>query len=294
MPREHGGDTRHGPREIIGEHVRDLVVEKLAAKAATRQRDTAKGRMQAEALELISERLSALDLWTRVPPGERRTLITRDELAETAVRIADRDGFNALSMRRLAQELGVGTMSLYHYVRNKDELLTLVCDTVMGEVVLADGEVMPAHWREALSLLARRSRDALQRHPWMLDLLDDPGMGPNNLRHFDQTLQAVSSIDLPLGDRLDVASAVDEFVFGFCVMERMHQQSRQPDAEELRDYFTALLETEAFPALRAIIDELGFDGLWDVVTATFSTPERFDRHLARMLDGIEADLARRR
>ena len=272
---------------------RDLVVEKLAEKAATRQRDTAKGRAQADALELITERLSAFDLWTRVPPGERRTLITRDELAETAVRIADTEGFDALSMRRLAQDLGVGTMSLYHYVRNKDELLSLVIDAVLGELVLPPGESLPDHWRPALTVLAQRSHDTLRRHPWVLDILDDPAIGPNNLRHFDETLQAVATIDLPLADRLDIASAVDEFVFGFCVMERMSDHSGEDAHRDMAGYITALLETDDYPALKATIDDVGFDAFWNTMTESSASPERFERHLQRLLDGIEADIARR-
>jgi len=90
------GEARHtGYDELhheLGEHIRDLVVDKLAEKAAKRERRTAKGRMQAEDIELLSDQLSALDLWTRVPPGERRTLITREELAAAAVRKENQRG----------------------------------------------------------------------------------------------------------------------------------------------------------------------------------------------------------
>ena len=91
-------------------------------------------------------------------------------------------------MRRIAAELGAGTMTLYHYVRTKDELLTLVSDAVMGEVVVPDDERCPTNWRDAIVMLAERSRAALQRHPWILDITDDPAIGPNSVRHFDQSL----------------------------------------------------------------------------------------------------------
>src|SRR5262245_42930219 len=122
MARERRSDVRHGGRHELGEQIKDLVAAKLADKAAAKSRDSAKGRAQAEALKLLGERISALDLWTRTQPGERRTRVTRQELTDASVRILDAEGFEALSMRRLAVELGVGTMSLYHYVRNKDEL----------------------------------------------------------------------------------------------------------------------------------------------------------------------------
>jgi AcrR family transcriptional regulator len=278
----------------MAEHLRDMVVGKLAEKAAARDRNTPKGRMQAEALDLLTERISSLDMWTRTPPGERRTRITRNELASTALGIVDTEGYDALSMRRLAQELGVGTMSLYHYVRNKDELLSLIHDEVMGEVVLPVGTVLPGTWRDAMRIIANRSRASLLRHGWILELGVDPPIGPNTVRHFDETLQAVSSIDLPLGDRLDIASSIDEFVFGFCLMERQNEHAGTEAEEDMVEYITALMETEQYPALQAIIEEMGFERMWEAVNTTFNRPTRFDEHLEWLFDGIELDIARRR
>ena len=204
VARQKRGDSGHGPHSGVehelGEHLRELVVEKLAEKAAKRDRRTAKGRMKAEAIDLLTERVSALDFWTRLPPGERRTRISREELAAAAVRIADTEGFAALSMRRLASEVDVGTMTLYHYVRNKDELLTLLFDAVMSEVTFPAEEPLPDEWRPALIAIAVRTREVLMRHPWMFEIADDPPIGPNIVRHFDQTLQALSSLPLPLGE----------------------------------------------------------------------------------------------
>src|SRR4029453_12428834 len=83
------------------------------------------------------------------PPAAR---FSRRELAQTAIRLVDAEGLDALSMRRLAAELGAGTMTLYHYVRTKDELLTLIFDEVMKEVVVH--EELPTDWREAITLIA--------------------------------------------------------------------------------------------------------------------------------------------
>jgi len=83
-------------------------------------------------------------------------------------------------MRRIATELDAGTMTLYHYVRTKDELLSLVLDSVMGELVIPDEEGLPSDWRDALTKIAERTRTALERHPWILDITDDPPIGPNS------------------------------------------------------------------------------------------------------------------
>ena len=97
-------------------------------------------------------RLASLStLWTRPEPGQPQAAVhPRASIAQAAIRIADAEGFDALSMRRLAAELDAGTMTLYHYVRTKDELLTLVNDAVMGEVILPEGDELPTDWREAI------------------------------------------------------------------------------------------------------------------------------------------------
>jgi AcrR family transcriptional regulator len=292
------GDSGHGKyaelEEQLGAHFRDLVAEKLAEKAAAkRNRRTSQGRMQADAIELLSERLSALDFWTRVPPGERRTRITRDELAAAALHIADTEGFAALSMRRLATEVGVGTMTLYHYVHNKDELLTLLFDAVMGEIAFPEGEELPVEWRPALVAIAERTRNVMTRHPWMFDIADDPPFGPNSVRHFDQTLAALSSLPGSLAEKLDIAALVDEFVFGFCLHERNNARASQDIESKLLDYVATLVETDAYPTLRRLTDDMGIDAVWDEVRRSTIAPDRFEKHLNLLLDGIEADLARR-
>jgi len=81
-------------------------------------------------------------IWTRPEPARRAARIGRDDIARAALAIADRDGFAAVSMRRLARELGVGTMSLYHYLRTKDDLLELMDDAVVGELLMPS-EALP-------------------------------------------------------------------------------------------------------------------------------------------------------
>src|SRR5664279_4969590 len=96
---------------------------KVNGKAARHERIAAKAALKAEVLDRIGAGLGSLDLWTRTEPASRRPRFTRDDIARTAIGIADAEGFDALSMRRLAAELNAGTMTLYHYVRTKDCLL---------------------------------------------------------------------------------------------------------------------------------------------------------------------------
>ena len=109
-----------------------------------------------ETLDRLAAHLETIDVWTRAERA-RQARFNRDDIAAAAIRIADTEGFEAVSMRRLAAELDAGTMSLYHYVRTKDELLTLVVDALMGEVVLPADQPMPGDWRAAITSIAERS-----------------------------------------------------------------------------------------------------------------------------------------
>lgn len=206
--------------------------------------------------------------------------------------IADADGIDAVSMRRVAAELGAGTMTLYSYVRTKADLLDLMSDAIMGEVLVPEGE-LSSNWREALAAVARRSCEAFIRHPWALDGLRGARGGPNSMRHFEQTLAAVASLDLDLAGKLDLVSIVDDYVFGYAL--RAAELARESGTfEELRDhvlpYFAALMASGDYPELEKLFGgvdpERGFATVW----AAFTAEGRFERGLQRMLDGFAASL----
>ena len=143
----------------------------------------------------------------REEPGARRAGLSREQIGETALEIADADGFDELSMRRIARELGAGTMSLYHYVRSKDELLALMWDVVIGELIVPDDE-LSGDWRDALSKLARATRRAFKNHPWIFEAMGEPAQsGPSGLKHFEQSLAAVSELRVPPRERLELVGA---------------------------------------------------------------------------------------
>jgi AcrR family transcriptional regulator len=252
----------------------------------------------AEALERLAAHLDALEVWTRHEGAARKPRFSRDEIAAAAVRIADAEGFEALSMRRLAAELGAGTMTVYHYVKTKDELLTLVNDTVMGEMVLADGWDEGLGWREALIEIAECTRTCLQAHPWVFDITDDPPIGPNQVRHFDQSMAALKSLDLTLPERLDLVTVIDEYVFGYCLHERTNlhpdEQHESFYSAGMVDYMEGLLATGDYPELSKLRDEVGLAEALQMADASAGDPERFRRNLDLILDGIEVGLQRRR
>jgi AcrR family transcriptional regulator len=231
-------------------------------------------------------------IWMREEPHVRRPAYTRERLAAAALAIADAEGFEAVSMRRVAQELGAGTMTLYHYVRSKDELITLMVDSVMGEVLVPEDE-LASEWRPALAQIAERTREAFSRHRWALDRFGDGRPGPNGVRHFEQSLRAVSGLPLTNDVKFELIALVDDYVFGFALREAQEfdEHRRGGFSPEMRAFFQRELDSGDYPLIREF---LGPDAgaAVDRVAENLFREGRFERGLNRLLDGIEAELAR--
>jgi AcrR family transcriptional regulator len=226
-------------------------------------------------------------IWMREEPCSRSPGHSRARIAAAAIEIADTEGFEAVSMRRVAQQLGAGTMTLYHYVANKDELVTLMMDAVMGEV-LVPAEGLPSEWRPAMARIAIATREALRQHRWMLDLLDEPRPGPNKLRHLEQSLQAMAGAGVDPKARLEAIVLIDEYVFGFAIRE-----AQEPDAQGpgwppgVREFFQRELDRGEFPSVRELLGA-DLDTGVALVREVIREEGRFERGLGRLLDGIEA------
>jgi AcrR family transcriptional regulator len=227
----------------------------------------------------------SFEVWSRAASGSRKPRFTREDIAATAVRVADAEGLEAISMRRLAIELDAGTMTLYYYVHTKDELFTLMIDAALSEGIrpLPEGD-----WRSAVTQIARDSKRILQAHPWILEINDSNGFGPNAVRHFDQTLEAVARRGGSLEDQLDLATAVDEYVFGHCMMYA--SEYANPDAQSrgaMIAYVTSLLGSGNYPRIESMAKEWGMDKAWQRIHQHSRDEDRFERNLARLLDGFD-------
>ena len=132
----------------------------------------------------------ALEVLWREPTGARRPRgLSRERIVEAAVELADADGLGALSMARLAERLGCGTMSLYRHVTNKDELVTFMLSAAAGPPPASSGD---ADWRGALSDWAAALWDVYHRHPWILQTAAaGPPADPGQLAWLDAGLAAL-------------------------------------------------------------------------------------------------------
>jgi AcrR family transcriptional regulator len=228
-------------------------------------------------------------VWFRQEPTSRRPAHTRADIARAAMEIADSEGFDAVSMRRVAQRLGAGTMTLYHYVRNKDELITLMSDAVMAEVVVPEGELAD-DWRTALTQIAMRTRKAFAGHHWVFELMGDGRPGPSGMRHFEQSLHAVASLGLDRQETFELIGQIDDYVFGFSLREIQEREEHDRGwPPEVIDFFNRELASGEYPLIAEFLGS-DIEESIDFVMDFLAQPGRFERGLKRLLDGIEAEI----
>jgi len=228
-------------------------------------------------------------IWVRPEPGTRRARFSREQIAAAALAIADAEGFEAVSMRRIAAQLGAGTMSLYRYISTKDDLVTLMDDALMGESLVPEGE-LPADWRAALTMIARQTRAALLRHPWAVVSLQgrgaagqDGSFGPNGLRHFEQSLAALDGAPLDTAAKLELLTIVDDYVMGSVLRSGEMQERNQADpqyAAAVMEFIAGQLATGEFPRIAALSQDPAAAGLTDPDRVA----ARFERGLALLIE----------
>ena len=147
----------------------------------------------------------------------RRMRMSRERVLAGALAVADRGGLPALTIRTLAQELGTKPMTVYHYVRNKEEILDGLVDIVFDEIELP---VVGGAWRTELSRRAHSARLVLRRHPWAIPLLESrTSPGPATLRHHDAVLGTLRAAGFTLADTAHAYAVLDAFVYGYAVQE---------------------------------------------------------------------------
>ncbi|HET7472174.1 MAG TPA: TetR/AcrR family transcriptional regulator [Candidatus Limnocylindrales bacterium] len=220
-------------------------------------------------------------------PSSSAEPLTLDRILEAALRIADAEGLDALSMRRLGSELGAGATSLYWHVRNKDELLDLLVDRVIGEML---AEIEPADgWRAQMGAAARTARRVLVRHRHLAPVFGSrPTFGPNALQAIELVvgqLRAAGFDDLTasLG-----ANAVITWASGYAVFEARDPLGPNASEEERTAYAAAIAETFARLPPERFPNTVSMLPLMSEITAD----SQFESALGWLLDGLELTLPR--
>ena len=148
---------------------------------------------------------------------ERRVPLSRERVLLGAVAIADAGGLAALTIRSLAQELGVKPMAVYHYVANKSEILDGIVDMVFAEIDLPPRS---GDWQNEIRQGAASARQALRRHPWALGLLESrKSPGPATLRHHDTMIGTLRAAGFSVETTAHAYALIDSYVYGFALQE---------------------------------------------------------------------------
>ncbi|MBO8191925.1 TetR/AcrR family transcriptional regulator C-terminal domain-containing protein [Streptomyces oryzae] len=246
--------------------------------------------------EGLTRLVRSLDLlWGRAgqdrPARGPKPGLTLAQIVATAVELADREGLTALSMRRVAGELGVGTMSLYRYVPGKDELVALMCDHVLG----SPGELEQSRgkdWRTTLELIAESSWELYTTHTWLIQVNQArPVLGPNSMADLDFALTALDGLPLSGQEKMNILVAVDNLVMGAARSHVLYQQAAQQSGvsdEEFwhtqEPYIVRGMEEGGFTRLAALPD--------DAFATDLADSTRFA--VRALLDGFQLLLDQRR
>ena len=234
--------------------------------------------------------MSKPPIWARDEPRGRgrRDPLSRRQIVTVALRIADEEGLEAVSMRRIAKELGTGAMSLYHYFDSRDELFELMGDTVAAEMLVPQ---LPAHWRDALVAIAGHTRAMFLNHPWMLATLQErPHVSPNLLRHIEQSAQSVAGLAGKVPPELmgAIVTAVDDYTTGYTLREL----AAGTPGERGRKLAARFADAFDEPHVRYLLESGEFPLVATFIAAgSPMPPPDFELGLKWLLDGFEAQLA---
>jgi AcrR family transcriptional regulator len=176
-----------------------------------------------------------------------RTRLNRDRVLRAAIRLADESGIERVTMRKLGEELGVGAMSLYNHVANKDDLLNGMIHAVFEEVEL------PSHsddWKTALRKRSMSLRDMLKRHPWAIGPLDTAATpGAVTLRHHDRVLGTSRNAGFSIGMAAHALAALDSYIYGFAKQDKALPCDTEEEAAAMGRIFLAHLPANRYPYL---------------------------------------------
>lgn len=214
---------------------------------------------------------------TTTKTRKTREPLSRQRALSAAVVIADAEGIGSLTMRRLAQELGVEAMSLYHHVANKDDILDGIVDLVVGEI-----EVPPTgtDWRSAMRHRAISAHEVLLAHPWAAMLIMSRfNIGIGMTRYLDATLGRLREGGFTIDGSLDAWHALDSHIYGFTLQE-LNLPFDAADNQQVSADSLGLFDAAEFPHVVEVVTKISRTG----------RVENFEFGLELILDGLERTL----
>ena len=212
---------------------------------------------------------------TRIP-------LTRERVLQAALKLADQGGIEALSMRKLGQELGVEAMAIYHHFANKDEVIDGIIDIVFGEI---DLPVAGADWTTAMRRRGISLRDVLARHRWAIGLMESrANPGPSNLRHHDAVLGNLRAAGFDIVMAAHAYSLLDSYIYGFALTKMNLPFQSSEEVGEVAQTMLEPFPAGEYPHLLEILTD-------HVMKPGYDYGDEFEYGLDLILDSIaERDL----
>ena len=245
-------------------------------------------QLQGQGLVVSTPGIGSVVASPTTPPAPQ---LSTAKVVTTAIAMADAEGIEAISMRRIAAELGASTMSLYKYVESKDGLILLMIDAALGE----DSFPPPsdADWRADLEVSARLQWAGFLRHPWLAGVMSisRPQLVPNGFRYTEWGLRALAPLGLSMESMMHICVIVFSHVKGLAIDIASEAEQQQDTGLTADEYMTtrstdieAMVSPVDLPLLASLVRSDDFDLDLDAL---------FEFGLQRLLDGIEVWLARR-
>lgn len=209
---------------------------------------------------------------------DARPRLTRERVLRAAVALADESGIDALSMRKLGEQVGVEAMSLYKHVAHKDDLLDGMVDLVFAEIELDQDQ---PSWRTAMRDRAVSVRAVLKRHPWAVPLMQsrtDPG--PHTLGHLDALIGILRGKGFSVVLTAHALSVIDAYVYGFAMQERALPFDSEERSTEVVEHILAAMPADEWPRLVEFSRE-------HVLKPGYDYGKEFEWGLDLVLDGLE-------
>ena len=192
--------------------------------------------------------------------------------------LADKEGLDSLTMRRLGQKLGVEAMSLYNHVANKDDLLDGMVDIAFSEIDLSSNG---ADWKAIMRRRAMSAREMLARHPWAVGLMESRATaGPANLRHHDSVIGSLRKGGFSIDMAAHAYSLMDSYIYGFALQQMNLPVGARKQAPEAAQTFLRRFRAEEYPYLAEMVTEHAMKSGYDY-------GDEFEFGLDLILNGLE-------
>jgi AcrR family transcriptional regulator len=216
---------------------------------------------------------------TTTKPDQTRLPVTRHRALAAAVNLADRHGVAAVSMRKLAETLGVEAMSLYHHVPNKQHILDGMVEAVFAEIELPPDNL---EWKLAMRVRAESVRATLTRHPWAISIMESRrSPGPATLRHHDAVIGCCRRAGFSIALTAYAFSVLDSYIYGFVLQEVNLPFDSSDSMSEMVEEIMPNLSADDYPYLVELTTQ-------HILQPGYDHAKDFDHGLSLILDGLEA------